>query len=456
MKNLEINQNFQTPHQARRALVIGGSMAGLLAARVLTDHFDHVTLAERDRFPQQPQTRRGIPQADHIHVLLTQGERILANWFPGLIEELVAQGASEINWTADCAIYSAFGWQPRFKSHLTTHPCSRNLLGWTVRKHLTTADNLEILDGCRVTELIPNSDHTQIKGVKLSDDQGDQVRELPIDLVVDASGRSSALPKWLTELGYEPPPETKINAFLGYASRWYEIPDTFTRDWQALLIETKPPKMGRAGLILEVEYRRWIVNLAGVGRDYPPTDEAGFLEFARSLRHPLMYETIKDARPISPIYSYRNTENQLRHYEKLSRFPDGVVALGDAVCAFNPIYGQGMTTAALEALTLSQSLQQGWQPGSGADFQRKLAKIVQHPWSLATGVDQRWPQTQGGESNLVTRATEWYMDQVAQLSVRNPNIYQTFAEIIHMLKPPSALFQPNYGLQILSQNLKQL
>lgn len=445
------------------ALVIGGSMAGLLAARVLVNHFDRVTIVERDRLPEQPTSRQGVPQASHVHVLLTQGQRILEQLFPGLEAELTASGAPTIDWIADWSMLGTSGWGPRFPSGLIGRTCSRNLLEWLLRRRLAACDRLQFLEESQVTELLTDGNKSKVTGVRLHQSAGavqaskPKSWDLAADLVVDASGRNSSMPKWLVALGYQPPDKTVINSFLGYASRWYERPEGFKADWQGLTVMSKPPDKGRGGVLYPLEGNRWAITLAGVGRDYPPNDEAGFLDFARSLRSPIIYEAIKDAQPLSPIYSYRGTENRLCHYEKLSRLPEGLAVVGDAACAFNPVYGQGMTVAALGALTLDECLHQQFRrdkdslTGLTRRFQKRLAKVNTTPWLMATGEDFRWSTTSGGQPEGMTRLMHRYIDQVLLLSVDHPKVYRTFGEVVHMVKPPGALFQPGIITQVLKQ-----
>ena len=283
------------------------------------------------------------------------------------------------------------------------------------------------------------------------------VQELHAGLVVDASGRSSRTPDWLQALGYPRAEETVINAFLGYASRVYARPSGVSHDWQALWIATRPPALLRGGVIFPLEGDRWMVTLLGAARDYPPTDEADFLAFARSLASPLLYEAITAAQPLSPIYGYQRTENYLHHYERLGSWPENFVVLGDAVCAFNPIYGQGMTVAALSALTLDQELRayrrrgaHGDRRGLARQVQRQLAKRNATPWLLATGEDFRYPATEGGHPDRLTRLTHWYMDRVLLLCAEKVDVYSSFASVLHMLKPPSTLFRPSILFQVLT------
>jgi len=448
----------------RNAIVIGGSIAGLLAARILSDCFEQVTIIESDSFPTQPQWRQGVPQSHHAHILLTKGWQILELFFPGLQDELATAGTPFVDWTADFPLLGLGGWFPRFASHIKTHPSSRNLLEWSIRKRLINRSNISFLQGNKVISLLSDTDNICVTGVQIGDPPAAALRyrhfqtQLTANLIVDASGRNSQTPQWLKTLNYNPPEETEINSFLGYASRWYQRPTNIPNDFEALYLLPKPPHLTRGGGYYPVEENCWIVTLIGVARDYPPTDEDGFLEFAQTLRSPLLYEAIKEAQPVSPIYSYRNTGNRLRHYEKLSRFPENFVVMGDAVCTFNPIYGQGMTAAALGTLTLKQCLEQQSQnnlTGLSKRFQKQLAKVNATPWLMATGEDFRWPTTEGGSPNFVTKLMHRYLDQVMLLAVDSPETYQAWFEVMHLEKQPTSLFQPGIIKRLLAKAIYQ-
>jgi 2-polyprenyl-6-methoxyphenol hydroxylase-like FAD-dependent oxidoreductase len=455
--------NSLTQNQAghSHAVVIGGSIAGLLAAKVLLNHFDRVTLIERDHLPDQPSFRPGVPQSQHVHVLLTQGQRLLEQLFPGLLGELNLAGAPTVNWTTDWCLLGLWGWFPRCQAGLIGVACSRVLLEWLIYRRLTAYKNLTIFQACQVKGLLSSPDQSRIIGVKVSQRHAQpQSGQLPddslvADLVVDASGRNSALPAWLTALGYAAPKETIINAFLGYASRWYQRPEGLQVDWQGITIAAQPTQHSRGGTLFPIEGDRWIVTLGGMGQEQPSTDEQGFLEFAGSLRNRLIYDAIKEAQPLSPVYSYRRTENRWRHYEHLSRLPDGIVAVGDSVCAFNPVYGQGMTVAALGALALDQCLKtvdahKLRSPGLTPQFQKQLAQIVANPWAMATAEDCRWATTEGPRPNCFASLLQAYSDQVVMLSTQEPAIFRTFAKVVHMVEPPTALFQPQIFVQALA------
>lgn len=454
---------MQTPTEQRQAVVIGGSMAGLLAARVLADVFERVTIVERDRFPAGPEPRKGVPQARHVHVLLKRGEEALERFFPGLGEELGAAGAPVIDWIADCKALGAKGWLPRFPSGIVGHSPSRDLLEWSIRRRLAQHERVQFLEAHDAVGLLPNAEKTAIAGVRVrarseAAQRPGEEYDLPAEFVVDASGRDSRAPDWLEALGYPRPQERVINSFLGYASRVYQRPADAQIDWKVLLLPRKPPAIRHGGVVYELEGGRWIVTLSGAGRDYPPTDEAGFLAFAQTLASPALYHAIKDAEPLSPIAGFRKTENRLRYYERLPRWPEGLIVTGDAACAFNPIYGQGMTVAALGAETLEQALREQKQRRPDGDlaglarrFQRALAKVTARPWESATGADFRYPETEGGQASRKQRLLYRYGDGVRALAGENPAVYRIFIEVAHLLKPGTALLQPGIALHVLGR-----
>jgi 2-polyprenyl-6-methoxyphenol hydroxylase-like FAD-dependent oxidoreductase len=438
------------------AVVIGGSMAGMLAARVLSEHFDQVTVIERDRFPEGPASRPGVPQARHLHALLARGLNILGTLFPGLSDELIAAGAVEVEVGSDFAWLNPAGWGINFNSGIKALSFSRDLLDWAVRRRVSAIPNIRLLENCETKELIMNERRDAVSGVlfrhrDLSDGAPGKEDWLAADLVVDAGGRASKMPQWLSEAGYEPPAETVINAHLGYASRLYKIPADFHAGWKGAFVQAAPPEHIRGGIMFAIEGDRWIVTLVGGDRDYPPTDEEGFLAFARSLRHPLIYETIKNAEPLTTITGYRGTENRRRHYEQLKRWPESLIVVGDGACAFNPVYGQGMTTAAIGAEWLDKCLrkQPGDHNGLARRFQRGLAKLNADPWMLSTGEDYRYRNAQGGTPNLMNRFMHRYVDRVLLLSTRDAKVRQRFLEVQGMLKPPTELFKPGVVARVI-------
>jgi 2-polyprenyl-6-methoxyphenol hydroxylase-like FAD-dependent oxidoreductase len=438
------------------AIVIGGSMAGLLAARVLADHFTNVLLLDRDHFPNGPAPRKGVPQARHAHLLLVRGRMILESLFPGLADDLLAAGAvPPLDLSADMAWLSPVGWGPRFASGLTTFFCSRDLLESIVRARVQAFPNVRMISDCDVKELVVPTPGTGVSGVRVRhrDITSGAPTEYSAELIVDASGRSSRSPEWLEKLGYGRPEESHVNAFLGYSSRLYTQPANFKRDWQALFYQTRPPEGTRGAALFPMEGGRWLVTLAGTARDFPPTDEVAFLEFARSLPDSELYEAIRSAEPLGPISGYQRTENQWRHYERLPYWPKGFIVMGDAVCAFNPVYAQGMSVAALSAELLAQCLHTEGPSAFGHEFQRRLARILEVPWSLATSEDFRYPSTTGGQRSMSLRFAHWYLPRLQLLTVEQRDVYLKFVQVLHLLAPPSTLLNPRFVARVLRRSL---
>jgi flavin-dependent dehydrogenase len=446
---------MSTP-SGRCAVVVGGSMAGLLAARVLAEHFRQVIVVERDELRDAPVTRTGAPQAFHVHVLLQRGRQILSELLPDVEADLLSKGASLLDFAKEVAWLTPAGWGVRYDSNLSTLACSRSLLEWTVRRQVAQRAGVEIRSGLEVVRLIER--RGLVVGVKIRAARSweDPGQTLDADFVVDASGRGSVAPQWLELLGYARPPETTVNAFHGYASRVFRAREDVARDWKGLYVQPAPPGMGRLGILVPIEGGRWHVSLGGAERDYPPTDEEGFLDFARSLRSPILYEAIKDAEPLSPIRTMRATANRVRHFERLMRWPGAFLVLGDAACAFNPIYGQGMTTSAIGALLLRDHLR---APGGTrytkaawtARFQKRLAAINAVPWMLATGEDCRYECTQGRRLDLSVRLMHRYVDRVIALTTTDAAVRDVLLRTFNLMLPPSSLFHPSVVAKVASQ-----
>lgn len=444
------NDSFSGQH----AVVIGASMAGLLAGRVLSDHFGSVTLIERDRLLKGAEARKGVPQGQHVHALLKRGATILEDFFPDLSPALAQGGAPFVDTIADVCWYHFGLWKAHFPSGITGYSQSRPFLEGHVRDCLAERANVRFLDGCEVTGLCASADHTRVTGVRLRYcDAEHRQEELEAELVVDASGRGSQAPQWLMSMGYPGVEESIVKVDVGYASRIYRHLDQTFLDQKALIIYPTPPHSKRAGYIFPIEGGCWMVTLAGWLRDYPPGDDIGFLDYARSLPVPNLYEAIKDAETLTPIVTHKFPANRRRHYERIPRLPDSFVVLGDAACSFNPIYGQGMATAALEAHSLSNCLHQhlrvhGDLQGFAHRFQKKVAKVVRVPWLLATGEDLRYPETEGHRPYGM-RLLNWYAGRVHELAGSHPLTTLRFYEVLHMLKSPAALFEPRIMFAVL-------
>jgi 2-polyprenyl-6-methoxyphenol hydroxylase-like FAD-dependent oxidoreductase len=438
------------------AAVLGGSMAGLLAASALARHFAQVTVVERDAAPAAPEHRKGVPQDQHIHVLLQSGATTLERFFPGLTQELVAAGAVTFDCGSDARWFHHGVWKVRDRANVPLLAQSRPFLEWHVRRRLSKLPNVAFVVG-DAAELLTRANgqgRSEVSGVRVRRRDGsDVVDDISADLVVETGGRGSHVPQWLEAMGYPKPPEENVVIDLGYATRTYQRPPASERDWQMLLVYAKAPHGTRTGIVSPIEGDRWIVTLSGCLKDYPPSDDAGFLEFARSLERPDLYDAIKHAKPLSPITTIRFPAQRRRHYEKLRRFPDGLVVLGDAMCSFNPLYGQGMSVAALEAEALSDCLRERADlTGLPRRFFRRAARIVDAPWMLATGADFLYPGA-AGKRPAGTGVLGWYNVNVLELSGQDPQVQAKFLEVMHLTRSPFALFSPAVLLPVLGRAL---
>lgn len=446
----------------KQAIVIGSSMAGLTAAHVLSKHFDHVVVIERDQLTGAPEARAGVPQGRQPHGLLVRGQMILESYFPGLVQELLAAGAVPVNMGSQFQIFMFGKWRPIYHSNLVGTSCSRPLLESTVYRRVAKNPKIEFITHAEVIDLCADAARRQVIGVYIrrrhhTDKTEPTELTLSADIVVDASGRDSHADQWLGALGFEPPKETVVNAQPGYAARIYEVPSDFKGDWTVLYAMPSAPGGKRGGIIMGLEGNRWHVCMVGMGGDYPPTDENAFLAFARSLPTPAIYEAIKNAKPISPILGYRRAENRLRRFHEMPRYLEGFVALGDSVYALNPVYGQGMTVAAIASTVLDACLlkqtQSGALTGFAQSFQKRLSKVIAGPWQLATNEDLRW--IENAPVDRQTRMIQGYVEQVLQTMMTDQTVAEAFLKVQNMVEEPTSLFRPAIMARVLGRQLKR-
>jgi 2-polyprenyl-6-methoxyphenol hydroxylase-like FAD-dependent oxidoreductase len=443
----------------RSVVVLGGSMAGLCAARALADHADRVIVVERDALPDGCADRAGVPQSRHPHALLVRGRRELERWFPGFDARMLAGGALELDFLRDFAAYRADGWWPPMDSGVRTLFASRALVESVVRDLLRANPRVVLRDRTEAQGLVADQRDgvPRLTGVRVTSRDGGASEELAADLVVDASGRSARTPDWLRALGVTPPDETVVDARAAYSTRWYQAPAERPADWwwKGIWIDPKELPQERAGVLMPVEGDRWIVALGGLGGNYPPTDEAGFEAALRDLRSPLIADVVARATPLSPVYGNREMANRFRHYDRWRARIDGFVALGDAACKFNPIHGQGMTSAVACAGILHATIARVGlaAPDLPRTFFRAQARFLRDPWMLATGADFRVPGTTGPRPPL-TGLTARYLDAFMRALVDDDVLRKTLAEVIHMLRPASALFAPGIMARVARHALR--
>lgn len=440
------------------AVVIGGSIAGLMTARVLADFFDHVTILERDRLEDRPVIHKSIPQGNHAHALLYGGEQIMAGFYPGFGEDLEALGA--VRWRAGCDVawyrpdgkaYSLTGSvrEPRDLG-FTGHVMSRGVLEYLLRKRTVALPNVTLEQGVAARGML--HDNGRVCGVTAERDDGSHRFEA--ELVIDAGGRGSHAQRWLAELGLPAPAETTIGVDFAYTSAKFRKPATAHGAEPIILVGGPPPDVRGAGLF-EIEEDVWHLSLAGRFGDYPPTDEAGFMAFARSLPSPALYEMIKDAERITEITHHRFPTSIQRHYERMPSFPEGFLILGDAICSFNPVYGQGMTSASLQAHALQTILCDRATNGGGigglaGTFFPKAAEVISTPWILAANFDFAYPQTRGERPPAMEEGARYFVALDA-LQVEDIEVQRLIVEVFQLVKPLSALWEDAIRERVLAR-----
>ena len=429
------------------AVVIGASMGGLLAARALADCYDRVTIIERDALPELRAPRKGVPQGRHAHGLLARGREVLDELFPGFSDELVAEGALHGDVVDDVLWYNYGCYLSNAPSGLMGLLASRPMIEDGVRRRLRGLANVRLREQSEVAALEFDRAQGRVVGLRVADRREGESREETIgaNLVVDASGRGSRSPAWLEALGYAKPREESVNVDIAYRTRQYRRRPDQIGGKTAVILGASSPQW-RFGALLAQEDDRWIVTLGGYLGDEAPSDDRGFVEFAGSLPKPEIYEAIKDAEPLSPLVSYHFRASLRRRYEALSRFPEGFLVCGDALCSFNPIYGQGMTMACLEALALGECLS-GGADGAARRFFRAASRLIDTPWGIAVGGDLQHPGVPGARPAQV-RFVNWYVGKLYRAAQRDPDLAKTFLQVANLMRPPATLLRPQIALRV--------
>lgn len=436
-----------------RAVVLGGSIAGLLAARVLAEAYTDVRVLDRDDLTAPGAQRRGVPQGRHIHALLARGQQVFEELFPGLAAELVAHGVPAGDMLGDARLYFSGHRLRQVASGLVVLSASRPFLERHVRARVRALPQVTFEPPCDIVGLATTPDRQRVTGVRLLPRADGSAEEmLGADLVVDATGRGSRIPVWLEALGYERPDEERVPIGLGYSTRRYRLrPDALGGDFACLHGLT--PEQPRGGLLAMLEGDQWMLTLAGILGDHPPTDPDGFLAFARSLQFPDISEAIRDAEPLDDPVAFRFPASVRRRYERLTRFPEGLLVLGDSVCSLNPIYGQGISVAALEALTLRSHLERHTQP-QPRRFLRDLARVIDTPWEMAVGGDLVFPGVEGPRTHRLRMASA-YIARLHAAAARDARLARAFVRVSGLVDGPEALLHPSVALRVLRQSLRR-
>lgn len=415
-----------------RAIVVGGSVAGLFAARVLSEFVDDVLVLERDRLVDDAVPRARVPQGRHAHVLLAAGLERISAWFPGIVDELVGQGAVRIQGD-DAWWHQAGGYRRRGDWGHSGVSMTRPLLENAIRRRVSSLPGVQITDATRVDGL--SIQDGVVRGVELAG-----VR-LPAELVVDCTGRNSALALQLDRAGLLCPRVDRIQVDMAYASRLLRR-SPGDLDGSFAVVAASPPHHFRAAVLVPVEGDRWLLSMAGMHADVPGTSDEEFREFSRGLAAPVITQLIDACVPVGPVLSHRLATSQWRRFDRIRPLP-GYLPLGDSVCSFNPIYGQGMSSAALQTQALADAVRRhggiGLRTISAAT--RGGARPIATAWSIAAGADFMHPQTTGPKAPY-TDLLNRYVAALMRATHTSVPLSRSLLPVVHLLKPPSSLLAP--------------
>ncbi|MFL6417420.1 MAG: NAD(P)/FAD-dependent oxidoreductase [Bryobacteraceae bacterium] len=429
----------------KQAVVIGAGMAGLTAAGALANHFDQVVVLERDTLPLEPAYRAGTPQARHVHALLLSGQRALSELFPGFEQDLARAGAVPLRAGLDVRMERP-GYDPFPQRDLGwfSYAVSRPAIECAVRRRVESRANITLRQRCRVQEVLTSPNGGEVTGVRCENSNG--VSEtIAADVVVDASGRGAPTLALLQSIGRPLPEETTIGIDLGYATCVFAIPDDASTDWKGVMTFGQAPHNSRGGLMLPLEGNRWMATIGGRHGDVPSGGPEGFLTYARALRTPTIYNAISHAKRLDGVARYGFPQSVRRHFERLDAFPRGLLPIGDAICRFNPVYGQGMSVAALEACLLRRLLErEGGDSnpiaGLAPTFFAEVQTLIETPWSVAT-LDFVFPDTRG-QRPADFETTLKFGIALTRLAAEDPAVHKLTAEVQNLLRPRSVYRDP--------------
>jgi 2-polyprenyl-6-methoxyphenol hydroxylase-like FAD-dependent oxidoreductase len=434
-------------------------MGGLLAARVLADFFETVTIIERDELQDDPVVRRGVPQGRHVHVLLARGAQIFDELFPGILGELVADGAPVWDDGDLSKLHLSFGGHDILRSGKVTkepqalaiHLPSRPFLEWHVRQRLQAMSNVTILSGHDVAQLMSTPDRRRVTGVRVVSRDDGAERELTADVVMDAMGRGAHTPAFLDALGYGRPVEDHIVMHTNYVSQLLRIPANTLNE---MLVDIGPAPDRPAGMFLSgYEDNTWMFTVFGMVGNQPPRDLAGMLSFAEQYCPAHLFAAIRAAERIGDVAHHHMPSSQWRRYDKMSRVPDGLLVCGDAICSFNPIYGQGMTVAALEAVALRACLRRG-QTNLPRRYFRASAKPVRVAWQMVASLDLAFPAVAGKRSRYL-RVASRLVDWALTASESDPVVAVRFFRVNSLIDAPIRLLHPVFVCRAAMVNLRR-
>jgi 2-polyprenyl-6-methoxyphenol hydroxylase-like FAD-dependent oxidoreductase len=430
----------------KQAVVIGAGMAGLAAAGAVTDYFERVIVLDRDSLPNQAVPRPGVPQSRHLHVLIPGGQRALTDLFPYFEQDLMHAGAVPLRMAGELRVeIPGLGPLPSRDFGWLFYGASRPLIELTARRQAEGLANLTVRSWHRVIELTATPDGSMVTGVRWESADGRQ-EVLAADLVVDASGRGAPTLALLRSSGQAEPDEMVVGVDLHYTTATFAIPQDAPIHWKGVATHPHAPERSRGGYMLPIEGNRWVLTLMGRLGERPPAEPDGFMDYARRLETQTIYNAIKHAERQGGFERFAYPASVWRRFDRLSSFPRGLVPIGDSICRFNPVYGQGMSVAALEARLLGQLLKQRATKadplaGLAQAFFSESLPVIEAPWNMSAVPDLVYPETRGERPADFEQRLKHHA-ALLRAAMHDAAVHRLLSEVQQLLKPPSVLQDP--------------
>ncbi|MFF3822683.1 FAD-dependent monooxygenase [Streptomyces griseus] len=433
----------------RHGLVLGGGLAGLLAAHVLAARTGRVTVVERDTYPDGPRARKGVPQARHTHLFLGTGVRAMESLVPGTTARLLAAGARRVEMPADAGVYTRHGWVTRARHGEFILCCSRDLVDWAVREQVLRNERVTVRPSSEVVSLA--GDATRVIGAVIQE-RGTGKRELvEADHVVLATGRSTRMDDLFEQLGLPPVPEEVVDVGTAYATRIYRADQATDPLASVVSVAGDPAGSAMGGVVLPLEGDRWSLTLMGMRGTEPPVEEGEFTAYAKALAHPALYELMSDATPLGPVRGFRGMVNRRPRLDRLPAWPEGLVVVGDAACTLNPAHAHGMTVAALGILALRERLaSRGDGPGSARHVQRAVSRAADGAWTQSVNDDLQHPAVVGPPLSAAARLGNALGDRVLRAATVDPHAARAFVDVFTLARGPASVLTPRILFAALS------
>jgi 2-polyprenyl-6-methoxyphenol hydroxylase-like FAD-dependent oxidoreductase len=444
-----INHRALRPAQiGRQAIVIGAGVAGMAAAGALADYFAQVTVLERDSLSNVFAPRAGASQGWHSHGLLVGGLAALNLLFPGIDDDFVRTGAVPLRINRDVREeHPNSEPMPQRDFGLHGYTMSRQLIESVLRRRLLRHANVRFQQNTKVLGIETNTQGKRITGVRWATIEGHPITTMQADLVVDASGCGQLTGELLQSVVGQTVPETTIGIDLCYTTAIMGIPGDAPTDWKLALTHADAPRSSRRAVLLPVEGGRWMMTVIGRGVDRPPAEWSALLDYLRQLTTRTIYNAVRQAKPVGRLARFILNESVWRHFEDFGSFPTGLLPIGDAICRFNPIYGQGMTVAAKEAVLLhdlfaARACRQDPLEGLGHEFLGEAKYLIETPWAMAAIPDFAFSNTRGDRPADLEQSLR-FARALLRIAARDEDVHQLTTEVWHMLKPRSAYRDPN-------------